>query len=320
MDDDATSSGGTPASDAAAAPPSPRWSEPGVGQPWQLRFFDGLLRRLGKRPAYHMMYLVTFWYCLFSPTIRRRTRHYLDRRFPARRGVVRRFLDSHRLLRSFGKTLVDLAAFRILGPASFSLAGPGAARLAELARSAGGMILVNAHVGGWQVALPTLAHLRKPAALVMLPTDRHRFPLDPETTRIIDPRTGLAAILEMMQALRNGEVLCLMGDRVFGDDPHALWLPFLGAPAEFPVAAYRLASATGVPVVLLLTRKRDFRTYEVQAAEVCTLPPGLGREAAAYAPWAGIFVAALERFVQEHPWDYFNFFDVWSPRPPEGPP
>lgn len=300
--------------DNPAPRPAPDWSEPGIGRPWQLRFFDCLIRGLGKRPAYHMMYLVTFWYCLFSPGIRRRTRPYLDRRFPASHGAWRRFWESHRLVRSFGKTLVDLAAWPILGPQAFTVTSPDIPRLQELAGRSSGLVLVNAHVGCWQVAMSILAGLDKPANLVMLPTDRDKLPFNPERMRIIDPRTGLEGVLAMMQALRRGEILCLMGDRVFGEDQHSLRLPFLGELAEFPVSPYRLASATGAPVLMLLTRKCDFRTYEVRLAEVFEVPAGVGRQPEAYAPWVGRFVAALERFIQEHPWDHFNFFDRWTNR------
>jgi len=138
--------------------------------------------------------------------------------------------------------------------------------------------------------------------------------------RIIDPRTGFDAVLAMMQALRRGEILCLMGDRVFGEDPHAVRLPFLGAPAAFPITPYRLASACGVPILVLLTRKLDYRSYEVNLAEVLELPSHLGRDPANYAPWAARFVTALEGFTARYPWAYANFYDLWAERPTAPPP
>ncbi len=41
-----------------------------------------IIRVGGKTRAYHIAYIVTFWYILFYPSIRRRCQFYLKRRFP----------------------------------------------------------------------------------------------------------------------------------------------------------------------------------------------------------------------------------------------
>src|SRR5580698_9254907 len=83
------------------------WAAQGIGKNWQQQFFYWLIRFLGKRPAYHISYIVTFWYVLFYPSIRLRCSFYLRRRFPEHRAHLRRFLDTYRLVRTFGVTLVD---------------------------------------------------------------------------------------------------------------------------------------------------------------------------------------------------------------------
>ena len=79
--------------DTAPSINPPDWRQQGVGANWQHQFFHWLIRIGGRTRAYHIAYIVTFWYVLFYPSIRKRCRFYLDRRFPERRG----FFQHHRL-------------------------------------------------------------------------------------------------------------------------------------------------------------------------------------------------------------------------------
>ena len=42
------------------------------------------------------------------------------------------------------------------------------------------------------------------------------------------------------------------------------------------------------------------------------MPPGLGRNRRALLPYLQEFVTSLERYLLEHPWQYFNFHDLWA--------
>lgn len=298
-----------------------QWSEQGYGQrTWQQQFFYTLLRTLGVRPAYHMMYVVTFWYVLFYPAVRRRTRHYLSRRFPDRRGFIRRFLTAHRLVRNFGRTLVDLAAFGVMDNPGITASCPDEAKLFELCDRKGGFVLVNAHVGCWQVGMSSLKHLAKPMNVVMIPDPRARKFIDQYGVRIIDPRSGLESVVEMMQALRRGEILGLMGDRAFGDHKNTVKVRFLGGEIAVPVSPYRLASATGVPVVVLLAPRTGPKSYELRVGAIIEVPRGLGQNTESYAAPARQFADCLEQFVRDYPWQFYNFYDLWNPAGPDGEP
>jgi len=294
---------------------TPAWSEPGVGKRWQFRFFDRLIRTLGKRPAYHVSYIVTFWYVLFNSSIRQRCRYYIDRRFPERRGAMRRFLDAYHLIREFGKTLVDINAFATLGKRSMADACSNAERVLELCGTDGGFVLLSAHVGCWQVGLASLANLQKPVSLLMVPDPKAQALLDRREATVIDPRTGLAGVGAMTQALLNGEVVAIMGDRVFGGGHNTVETEFFGDTVSLPLSPYRLASATGAPIVVLLALRTGMKTFELRLARVINVPPGLGRSAEAYVSYARQYVASLEEFLQEHPWQFFNFYDLWHDRP-----
>jgi len=131
---------------------------------------------------------------------------------------------------------------------------------------------------------------------------------------IIDPRTGLESALQMTQTLLAGNILVMMGDRTIGSEKTVVPVRFLGGEVLFPITPYRVAAATGVPVVVMTAPRIGKRAYELRLAKVIEVPPNLGRAASSYAPYAQQFADCMEEFVREHPWQFHNFFDLWNDR------
>lgn len=289
------------------------WSSRSFGSRFQHGIFYAVIRGFGRGTAHALLRLVVLWYVGFRPSVRRRAGHYLRRRFPGR-GAFGRLRDSYRLCLAFGRVLVDRAALGILGPAH-GTDPEDRARLQALLAEGRGLILVTAHVGGWQHAMANLAELDVPVSLLIHRDSgdvdkqffEHRTGAAPFT--LLDPEGYLGSTLEMLQVLRQGGVLCIMGDR--GQGPGTVPVDFLGAPVPLPFSPYKLASATGAPVAVIFPFEDQGRT-PLQLARVIRVPEHLGRSAAAYRPYAEQFCRALEAFVAEHPYQFFNFYDMWS--------
>jgi predicted LPLAT superfamily acyltransferase len=294
-----------------------RWAEPKIGGRGQFRFFEWVLRHLGIVRAYHLSYFGTLWYVLFYPSIRKRCRPYLSRRFPQRRNVVGRWLDTYRLVRAFGITLVDMAATRVLGTDALEVNSPDRSRLRELAAGDKGFILLHYHVGCWQVGMSALGNLGKRVSLVMIPEPRTLAMFTGRDASVIDPRTGLAGVMQMTDALLRGEIVAMMGDRTFGDEHNCVAVQFLGGTIQLPITPYRLASASGVPIVLVTVPKISRRGYELRLNRVIEVPPGLGRVPAHYALYAQKFADELADFVRKYPWQFYNFYDLWESANPK---
>jgi predicted LPLAT superfamily acyltransferase len=123
----------------------------------------------------------------------------------------------------------------------------------------------------------------------------------------------------MLQVLKKGEVLCIMGDRVMGGPGSSVLVDFLGSPVSFPFSPYKLASATAAPIAVIFPHKSGHDSYVLHVARVIRVPGHLGRSPAAYRPYALEYARALEGFVQDHPFQFFNFFDMWTALPPSSP-
>jgi predicted LPLAT superfamily acyltransferase len=68
-------------------------------------------------------------------------------------------------------------------------------------------------------------------------------------------------------------------------------------------------------VVVIFPYRNRSGEYALQLAKIIRVPANLGRSAKAYLPYALEFVEALEQFVSEHPYQFFNFYDMWHHAP-----
>lgn len=294
-----------------------QWSSRSVGTAWQHQFFYLLIRLGGRRAAYLVLYFIIFYYMLLRPDQRKKSEYYLRRRFPDS-GSVSRFWQSYRLSLELGKVLIDRAAVGILGPEVLSVTLQGRQELLDLVGEGQGLILMMSHVGCWQVAMAALRFLNTPVNLLMQreegDVDRHFFEHSGTGSpfRIIDPRGYLGGTLEMMGVLKKGEVLSVMGDRMLGSQRSSVPVRFLGDEMPVHFSSYKIASATGAPIAVLLSRKTGPSSYELEVAGVIRVPTDLGRSKEAYRPYAQSFARLLEEYTEKNPFQFFNFYDMWN--------
>ncbi len=187
----------------------------------------------------------------------------------------------------------------------------------HLARLAGGIVSVTAHVGNWELAGRLLAtrSARRTHVVVTpaeVPALERWVRRDGDGMRFV-PRAHPGIGVELMAALRRGEAVALQGDRALGTRGDVS-IPFFGRPAPFPLGPFLLARAAGVPLVPAFCVLGPGHRYIVRIAPPLTVDRG-DEEGAARA-----WVALLESVVAEHPTQWFNFFDVWRPfGAPPGP-
>lgn len=269
-----------------------------------------------------MLYFVVAYYALFSRLARQRAGYYLKRRFPEARGAAR-FWHAYRLILEFGKVLVDRAAVGILGPETFAISLPQREELLKLRDENRGMILMAAHVGCWQVAMAALDFLERPVHMLMHrqqgDIDRHYYEhagiACPYQT--IDPAGYLGGTLEMMGALKQGQIVSVMGDRLLGSERSAVAVDFFGETVYLPFSAYKIASATGAPVVVFFTAREGADRYSLRLAKVIRVGRLSGRREETFRPYAVEFSRALEDYCRAHPYQFFNFYDLWSKPQPQ---
>lgn len=173
-----------------------------------------------------------------------------------------------------------------------------------------GVVSVTAHVGNWEMGGRLLAgRTRRRTHVVVAPEAvaglERWVRRDGDGVRFV-ARGPVGVGVELVAALRRGEVVALQGDRAIGTQGDLL-IPFFGRPAPFPLGPFILARAAGVPVVAAFCLLEPDDRYAIRMAPPVSVERG--EEADAARQWVGV----LEEIVREHPTQWFNFFDVWNP-------
>ncbi len=292
------------------------WSSRSIGRNWQHQIFYLLIRLGGRQAAYLLLYFVVGYYALFSRMARKRASYYVAKRFPDA-GWGKALWHSYLLILTLGKVLIDRAVVGILGTRAMHVAIDDRDALIRLRDENHGMLMMTAHVGCWQVAMSALDFLKRPVNMLMVrdagDIDRHyhEHAGEEQPFHVIDPSGYLGGTLEMMGALKQGQIVCVMGDRLLGSDRSAVTVRFLGGQVQMPFSAYKIAAATGAPVVVFFTEKTAADSYNVRLARVIRVPQLAGRKAETFAPYVQEFSDALEEFCHKEPYQFFNFFDMW---------
>lgn len=292
------------------------WSSRSLGSRLQHKLFYFLIAVGGVRAAYALLFWVIMWYTCW-PSVSRRSAAYLQRRFPkARWGAL--WLHRFCLHWEFGKCLVDRAAAGITGKFHIYMDEAQKQQLRTAHGEGKGLIVVASHVGCWHMSMSGLAELLPGPTSVVLhrdknDVDRHYYEHSDKAPpfAIIDPSLGALSTVAMLQCVQKGGVLGLMGDRVF-DNARLCEANFMGSAVGFPYLAYYLASVSAAPVAVFFAyRTKSGESCHV-LADIIRVPPGLGKEGKAYAPYVGLYAEALEGSVAVQPYQFFNFYDMWG--------
>jgi predicted LPLAT superfamily acyltransferase len=309
-------------------PASPRIRARKRGNRLGIWFFRTALRLHGLRGPYALLYLVAGYYWLFDRAARRAALPYLRRRFPAH-GRLRLWRDLYRLFVSQGRHLIDRFCLRT-GYGQWDLRIPELDRLKPLLESGRGFVLLTAHMGNWQAVMDCLRGFNKPVNLLMRPEDNPAVSEALQVTenrdrlRVISSEGFLGGVVEITSRLQQGEIVAVMGDRVY--DFNSVSVRFLGDEARFPCGGLHLAAATGSPVVVLLSAKMAAWRYDVLVADVFTPAYQRGRpKSDQLREWVQRFADDLGAYVEKHPYQCFLFHDVWreargTPAKPAGRP
>jgi predicted LPLAT superfamily acyltransferase len=294
-----------------------QWSSRSLGTRFGHSIFYALIHLGGKRLGYFALHWVVSYYVLCRPSIRRRSDDYLRRRFPGQ-SLFMRYVNCYRMFLEMGRILVDRAILGSMGPEKMNFTIHGRQELLDLVQEGRGFILLMSHVGCWQVAVSALNFLNVTVNLLLEQEqgniDRHYFEYAGVTCpiRIIDPGSYLGGTMQMLDVLKKGEVVSMMGDRVFGSEKSSLLIDFLGHKAPFPFSAFKIASATGAPIVVFFSYKTGYDNYVLNVSKIIKVPGNLGRSGESYRRYLTQFVNELERYTREYPYQFFNFYNMWQ--------
>ena len=188
----------------------------------------------------------------------------------------------------------------------------------DAAMAAGrGAILATGHLGFWTLAPFVMAHLGFPVptmAMAEEPDPRlHAWEQRWRRGWSVVYTTGSPfASLGLVAALGRGEAVAIQMDRAVGE--RHVEVPFFGRPARFPVGPAVLSRLSGAPILPVFMLRDGAHLFRAHVEPPVVVPRGGKRDEAVHAATVEL-VRVYERFVREHPEQWFNFFDFWADAP-----
>ena len=189
----------------------------------------------------------------------------------------------------------------------------GAAIIEAALRGGRGLVVWTAHVANWEFASRLLELHGRPVKVARVverdnPAERQlRDLMTNERLTAIDLSDPLASI-QLLHALRAGEIVAMQGDRVFRGK--GLVTPFFGRPTAFPPGPFYLAHAAGVAVVPGVVLRTGWLRYRMIVGEPLPLDHAKDRDAAVGEALAS-GVSFLEAHLRRWHSQWLNFYDFW---------
>jgi len=292
---------------AAAGAPSPR--KPFrhlLAVPWFYHLGFAAGRHIPPPVLYGVADVLAIATYLACPAQVRTLRANLSRLLPAASGATLSRL-ARRIFRNYARYLVDYGRFRWMPPKGFEAVITGLEGEGNLQKAFGmerGVILVTGHVGNWELGGVFFGHRGVRVNVVTLPDGsrqidaiRRMYRGQYAVNTIVLDGTPFAT-LEMMAALKRGEMVAMLVDRWGKAD--GVPAAFLGGVHYLPRGPFALSLATGAPILPAFV-VRDGGTYRG------IVQPPIVVQQDDFAPYATRVSQALEHVIRRYPEQWYNF-------------
>ncbi len=229
--------------------------------------------------------------------------------------------DTHFHFRVFAHFILERVLLISRGASGFDLRPTGEKIIARHHAAGTGAVLLGAHLGSFECLrafgreLPGLSvrHMMYPDNAEV--TTQLLDELDPElAAQVIPLSDGRTAMLAACESLEMGHFVAFLGDRMpRGDMRNQIEATFFGAPLRLPTSPYLAAMIAGVPLILCFAPRLGRLRYEIVFEEIYDgRPVPRAQRADKCAELAQIYANRMETLCRRHPYNWFNFYDVWS--------
>ena len=275
------------------------------------------LKIIGLRGCYILSGFVVVFYVLLNSRARSASRNYflkLGFRDNPLASLVRTWRHFYR----FSQILLDRMHVAVAPPDFFKVDYTNKDKFTEMMQSSQGMLVIGSHLGNFELAASLTRVFDKPVYLMMMKVHEERLKLfldalhQKRSYSVIDLADPLKASQEAVERMKQGAVVCVMGDREL--HRKNLNSRFLGHPIKLPLGPFQLASYAGVPVFFVWCLKEKTDRYHV--INPGPFPQSVVDNAAdrvkAAMQLVDDYMAQVEQIVRKYPYQWFNFYDFWD--------
>src|SRR5690554_4331321 len=287
-----------------------QWEGKSKGTVLGYKIFIFLIKNLGVRSAYGLLYFVAFYYFLFSVKSSRSIYYYFRNRLQY--SSFKSILCVYKSYYTFGKTIIDKTAISSGLKNQFTYEFDGVETIIDLLDKQQGGIMISAHVGNFEIAEFFFEEIDTRSQISLVTTDAEHQNIKEYMEKVtvrskvkfILVKEDLSHIFEINNALSNGELVCFTGDR-YMPGSKVLSESLLGKEASFPAGPFMLASRLQVPVLFVYVMKETNTHYHLYSRR--SKSPNRNAQALLKE-----YTQSVEWMLSKYPLQWFNYFDFWA--------
>ena len=298
------------------------------GVQWGPAALAFVYRVFGRRVCLIVLWPVIVYFYLSGRVQRNASRGYLQRiwrvnRWPGKPG----HWQSLQHFFAFGSAMLDKLASWIGHIPRESIEGLDGSAFDEMRADPAGALILSAHIGNVEIVRALAARHQKRQINVIIHTGQAenfnrlitRFAPHSSVRLIAAAEVGVATAMFLSAAVERGEWVVIMGDRTpVNGTGRTLTIPFLGAPAQFPLGPFLLINALKCQTYLLMCYKRSGR-YRIRFSRFTQAGPSTrGEKGGVLQALAQKYALVLEEVLREAPLQWFNFYDYWGEQATRG--
>ncbi len=230
---------------------------------------------------------------------------------------------TRKTFQNYGQYLLDYMVMHRLQPSNKSQwveEEVGDHYMVEALQKGKGVICITPHLGNWEMGGLLLSFRGgKLHVLTLDERDRNTKSFREEMRRrrgikniYINPKddSPMAAI-EAVRALRQNEILAMLGDRV--ETQKTMVFDFFGRKTPFPIGVAILSMATGAPVLPVFVVMEKSRKYRGIIEPPISFEAG-SREDREEGIRKGMteLIKKFESYIEKYPDQWYNFYSFWE--------
>lgn len=281
------------------------------------KIFVFFIKKLGLGFAYFFLYFVAAYFVLFSRKAYNSTYFYF--RKIHHQPALKSFRSTYQNFCMLGRCLIDKIAILSGLKEKFTFTFDGEEHLRNMARDGQGGLLVNAHIGNWDIAGQLLERIDARIYVLMYDAEHRQIRqylegvLKEKRIEAILIREDMSHLAEIQKALSRHGIIAMNGDRYI-DGNKLYTVDFMGKPAKFPAGPFSIAAKFGIPVTFAFAMKESKTHYHFYA----TAPTFTGsfktlaEREDRLREMVQTYARELESKVRAYPLQWFNYYSFWN--------
>ena len=286
------------------------WKGTTDGNPWMQNTLIKWLSVTDQRVIYGVMAVVILFYMLFGHASYLAMYHFYrrDRGEIWYRAFVHVYMNHFR----FGQVVID--RFAAFGGKKFRFVfdETNHAAYQALARKEEGFVQLSCHMGNYELAGYSMRQESKKMFPLVFMGETETMMMNRRKMfvengiEMVPVSDDMSHIFTLNNALRDGHIASMPGDRVFGS-PKALTCRFLNGWADLPMGPFQMAVSRGLPLVPVFVMKENWNTYKVYSS--IFMPDTTLPRKEQMQQLAQQFADQMVQMIDRYPTQWFNYFE-----------